>query len=340
LVRGESELAQELAQLQDQPAETPDGYRIRLYTNTGLLTGFTHAIDVGTEGIGLYRTELPFMSKENFPSEEEQQSLYSQVIDAYKPRPVTLRTLDVGGDKVLPYFNFKEPNPFLGWRGIRMTLDHPDILLTQLRAMLRASKDYDKLRILLPMISGTDELDQAIRFIKRAHDQVSDEGIKVRFPQIGAMIEVPSAVYQIDSIARRVDFVSVGTNDLIQYLLAIDRNNELVAKLFDPRHPAVLMALEDIANGTKKHEKHLSICGEAAGDPVFAIILIALGVDSLSLSAGDLPRIKKVIRSFSYREAQDLWQQALTFDSVAPTREMLTRELDNKGLGGLIRPGK
>ena len=340
LVQSESELAEELAQLHDQPAETPDGYRIRLYTNTGLLTGFTHAIDVGTEGIGLYRTELPFMSKENFPSEEEQQTLYSQVIEAYKPRPVTLRTLDVGGDKVLPYFNIKEPNPFLGWRGIRMTLDHPDILLTQLRAMLRASKDYENLRILLPMISGADELDQAMRFIKRAHDQVTDAGIKVRFPQIGAMIEVPSAVYQIDPIARRVDFVSVGTNDLIQYLLAIDRNNELVAKLFDPLHPAVLKALEDIATGTRKHKKHLSICGEAAGDPVFAIMLIALGVDSLSLSAGDLPRIKKVIRSFSYQEAHELWQQAREFESVFPTREMLTRELDNKGLGGLIRPGK
>ncbi len=221
-----------------------------------------------------------------------------------------------------------------------MTLDHPDILLSQLRAMLRASKNYENLRILLPMISGSDELDTAIQLINRAHDQVSDEGLKVRFPQIGAMIEVPSAVYQIDSIAQRVDFISVGTNDLIQYLLAIDRNNELVAKLFDPLHPSVLKALEDIAIGTKKFEKHLSICGEAAGDPVFAIILIALGVDSLSLSAGDLPRIKKVIRSFSYQEAQSLWQQALDFDSVTPTRKMLTQELDNKGLGGLIRPGK
>lgn len=340
IMAGETELAQELALLQDKPAETPDGYRIRLYTNTGLLTGFTHAIDVGTEGIGLYRTELPFMSKENFPSEEEQQTLYKQVIDAYQPRPVTLRTLDVGGDKVLPYFSIKEPNPFLGWRGIRMTLDHPDILLTQLRAMLRASVGYENLRVLLPMISSAEELDRAIVFIHRAYEQVRAEGITVKFPQIGAMIEVPSAVYQIESIARRVDFVSVGTNDLIQYLLAIDRNNELVAKLFDPLHPAVLKALADIATGAHKYDKHLSICGEAAGDPLFAILLIAIGVDSLSLSAGDLPRIKSVIRSFSRAHATELWEQAQGFETAAPIREILTQALDSYGLGGLIRPGK
>lgn len=340
LIEGETELAKELALLQDKPAETPDGFRIKLYTNTGLLTGFSHAIDVGTEGIGLYRTELPFMSKENFPSEEEQQTIYRQVIEAYAPRPVTLRTLDVGGDKVLPYFTIKEPNPFLGWRGIRMTLDHPDILLTQVRAMLRASKDYENLKILLPMISGADELDRAIRFIHRAYEQVSNEGLTIKFPQIGAMIEVPSAVYQIESITRRVDFISVGTNDLIQYLLAIDRNNELVAKLFDPLHPAVLSALNDIADAAKKFDKHLSVCGEAAGDPLFAILLIAIGVDSLSLSAGDLPRIKSVIRTFSYEQTRDLWQQARQYETTDPIRKLLTRELDNHGLGGLIRPGK
>ena len=340
LIEGERQLTQELAQLRDEPAETPDGVRIRLYTNMGLLTTVTHSIDIATEGIGLYRTELPFMSKDNFPSEEEQQTLYRQIIEAYAPRPVTLRTLDVGGDKVLPYFNIKEPNPFLGWRGIRLTLDHPDIMLTQLRAMLRASEGYENLKILLPMICTTDELDQSIRLIHRAHEQVGNEGLKIKFPQIGAMIEVPSAVYQIEAIAQRVDFISVGTNDLIQYLLAIDRNNELVAKLFDPLHPSVLRALSDIADGAKKHNKHLSICGEAAGDPLFAILLIAIGADSLSLSAGDLPRIKRVIRTFTYELARELWEKSLQFDSRTPIRELLTKELDNQGLGGLIRPGK
>jgi phosphotransferase system enzyme I (PtsP) len=340
LVEGEAQLGRDLARLTNEPAQTPDGYRIRLYTNTGLLTGFTHAIDVGTEGIGLYRTELPFMSKENFPSEEEQQHLYRQVLEAYNPRPVTLRTLDAGGDKVLPYFNTHEPNPFLGWRGIRLTLDHPDILLTQLRAMLRASRGFENLKILLPMISTTDELDRAIRLIHRAYEQITGEGIKLKFPQIGAMIEVPSAVYQIDAITRRVDFVSVGTNDLIQYLLAIDRNNELVARMFDPLQPPVLLALHQIASAAKKFNKHISICGEAAGDPAFAILMIAIKVDSMSLSAGDLPRIKWVIRTFTHEHASRLWEQAMQFEMAAPIRKMLSAELDSRGMGGLIRAGK
>ncbi len=339
-IASEAELRKDLTQLNDKPAETLDGYRIRLYTNMGLLTRVTHLIDVATEGIGLYRTELPFMVKDNFPSEEEQYTIYREIIEAYAPRPVTLRTLDAGGDKVLPYFKFKEPNPFLGWRGIRVTLDHPEIMLGQLRAMLRASKGYENLKILLPMISNLDELDRSIRFIHRAHDQVTAKGVKIKFPQIGAMIEVPSAVYQIKQIAKRVDFVSVGTNDLIQYLLAIDRNNELVAKLFDPLHPAFLMALSDITKAAKKYNKHLSICGEAAGDPLLTILLIALGVDSLSLSAGDLLRVKSVIRSFTYEDALKLWKRVKKYETAEPTRKVLSLELEKRGLGGLLRAGK
>jgi phosphotransferase system, enzyme I, PtsP len=206
--------------------------------------------------------------------------------------------------------------------------------------MLRASKGYENLKILLPMISNLDELDRSIRFIHRAHDQVTANGVKIKFPQIGAMIEVPSAVYQINQIANRVDFVSVGTNDLIQYLLAIDRNNELVAKLFDPLHPAFLMALSDITKAAKKYNKHLSICGEAAGDPLLAILLIALGVDSLSLSAGDLLRVKSVIRSFSYEDALKLWKRVKKYETAEPTRKVLSLELEKRGLGGLLRAGK
>ena len=332
-------LTENLAMLQNEPAITTDGIRIHLYTNTGLLTGFTQALSVGTEGIGLYRTELPFMSKDSFPSEDEQQSLYRQVLEAYSPLPVTLRTLDIGGDKPLPYFPFDEPNPFLGWRGIRFTLDHPDILMTQLRAMLRASIGFENLRILLPMISSIDELEQAVALIHRACDDIRDEGHFISLPKIGAMIEVPAAVYQIESIARRVDFLTVGTNDLIQYLLAVDRNNELVARLFEPLHPAVLEVLTYIATAAKRTGTHLSICGEAAGDPALVILLIAMKVDSLSLGAGDLPRIKWVIRTFSYEHAREIWQQVRQLEYSAQIRRLLTDELVKHGMGGLIHPG-
>ena len=340
LILEEEHLDEKLGLLKDEPAITPDGIRIHLYTNTGLLSGYSHAFDVGTEGIGLYRTEFPFMNRENFPGEEEQRSLYRGVISTYAPRPVILRTLDAGGDKVLPYMNIKEPNPFLGWRGIRMVLDHPEILLTQVRAMLRASKGYDNLQILIPMISSIEELDRALMLIHRAYKHINTEDQDIKFPPVGVMIEVPSSIYQIESIIKRVDFLSVGTNDLIQYLLAIDRNNERVAKLFDPLHPSVLNALGYICDMAKKHDKPISICGEATGDPALVIMLIAMKVDSLSLSAGDLPRVKWVIRTFSYKKACELWQIVRQLEYVGEIRQLLHEELDNNGLGGLIRAGE
>ncbi|OGT75893.1 MAG: phosphoenolpyruvate--protein phosphotransferase [Gammaproteobacteria bacterium RIFCSPLOWO2_02_FULL_56_15] len=340
LIQGEAQLARGMAALKDLPAVTTDGVRIHLYTNTGLLTGHSHAFDVGTEGIGLYRSEVPFMNRDSFPGEEEQRQIYRQVIEAYMPKPVTLRTLDVGGDKVLPYFHRKEPNPFLGWRGIRVVLDHPEMLLTQVRAMLRASEGYDKLKILLPMISNIDELERAMTLIRRAYDHVVSDGYTIRFPEIGAMIEVPSAVYLIDSITRRVDFLSIGTNDLIQYLLAIDRNNEHVAKLFDPLHPPVLEALRLIVDAAHRHAKPVSVCGEAAGDPALTILLIAMRVDSLSVSAGDLPRVKWVIRTLSWTRANELWQQARTMEHASEIRQLMEQELAQQGLSRLVGHGK
>jgi phosphotransferase system enzyme I (PtsP) len=332
-------IADKLALIRDEPAITPDGIRILLYTNTGLMMGHTRSLEVGTEGIGLYRTELPFMNRDSFPSEEEQYQIYRDAIETYSPKPVTLRTLDVGGDKLLPYFNIKEPNPFLGWRGIRLVLDHPEIFLTQVRAMLRASYGYHNLRILLPMISNLGELDRALSLIHQAYKQVNEDDDSIVFPQIGVMIEVPSAVYQIDSITRRVDFLSVGTNDLIQYLLAVDRNNERVSRLFDPLHPPVLEALWQISESAKKYGKPLSVCGEAAGEPTLAILLIALQTHSLSLSAGDLPRIKWVIRTISFARAATLWQQVRQLEYAKQIRELMHEELNNQGLGGLIRAG-
>ncbi|MEX2524599.1 MAG: phosphoenolpyruvate--protein phosphotransferase [Gammaproteobacteria bacterium] len=338
MLQGEEALAEQLRSLRDKPATTRDGLRIHLFTNSGLLAGYTHAHDVGTEGIGLYRTELPFMSKDSFPSEDEQYQLYRAVLEAYAPLPVTLRTLDIGGDKVLPYFPINEPNPFLGWRGIRVSLDHPEIFLTQARAMLRANEGLENLKILLPMISGVGEIDRAVVLLKRAYNEVLEEGLAVPYPEIGTMIEVPSTIYQIPAIAKRVDFLSIGSNDLVQYLLAIDRNNELVAELFEPLHPSVLEALSQIATAARKARIPLSICGEAAGDPAVAIMLIAMQFDSLSLSAGDLPRIKWVIRSFSYEEASKLWRKARRMDNPADIRRLLHAELEQHGLKALLGP--
>ena len=337
LVREEAQLSAELASLRDEPAITPDGSRVHLYVNVGLLADMAPANNVGAEGIGLYRTEIPFQVRENFPGEEEQTRIYREALTAYAPRPAVLRTLDVGGDKPLGYFPIVEDNPFLGWRGIRLTLDHPEIFLTQVRAMLRANKGLGNLRILLPMISGVGELEEALDLIDQAHVELREDGLNGETVQVGVMIEVPSAVYQIDALARRVDFLSVGSNDLTQYLLAVDRNNARVAPLYDSLHPAVLRAIHDIVSGGRRAGRPVSVCGELAGDPLGALILLGFGIDSLSMSAGSLPRIKRVIRSVPLKHARLLAWEALACERGEDVRAMLRGALREYGLGGLIR---
>lgn len=340
LVREERQLTKDLKRLRDEPAVTLDGIRITLYSSAGLLADLTKSLEVGAEGIGLYRTELPFMIRDRFPTEEEQLKIYREVLKAFSAYPVILRTLDAGGDKALPYFNIDEPNPFLGWRGIRMALDHPEILVTQLRAMIGASEGLDNLHLLFPMISGVEEIEHAIEMVKRVHNTLIDEGKNVKMPKCGVMIEVPSAVYQADNLIRRVDFLSIGTNDLTQFLLAVDRNNEHVAKLVDPLHPAVLHALSHVVEVARLHGKPISICGEAAADPAVSILLVGMGVRRLSVNASDIPRIKWVIRNYTQSHAKELLRRALRYDKPEPIREMLRRSLVDAGLGGLTRPGK
>lgn len=300
----DSRLSAELAAIRDLPAETTDGHQIHLYANTGLLADLQPARRSGAEGIGLYRTEYPFMTRDRFPGEEEQYRLYRNVLQTFASQPVTMRTLDIGGDKALPYFPIEEDNPFLGWRGIRFTLDHPEIFLVQLRAMLRANAGLGNLRILLPMISHLMEVDDTIVLIKQAYAELQDEYEGILMPKIGVMIEVPSAVYQVNEIIERVDFLSVGSNDLTQYLLAVDRNNPRVASLYDSLHPAVLQALRQISDAGRRVGKEVSICGEMAGDPVAVMLMLGMGITSFSTNASSLPKVKWVVRRISLTEAK------------------------------------
>lgn len=340
LAREEKELDIELEALRDLKAETLDGYSLSLFINTGLISDVSRALGVGAEGVGLYRTEVPFIVRDRFPSEEEQRIIYRQLLQAFNPRPVMMRTLDIGGDKKLPYFPVQEDNPFLGWRGIRVTLDHPEIFLVQIRAMLRASQGLVNLHIMLPMVSSIAEVEEAQRLITQAYSELIEEGEQIRMPSIGVMVEVPSAVYQARELAKRIDFLSVGSNDLIQYLLAVDRNNIRVANLYDGLHPAVLKAMIQVVEGAHQEGKPVSICGEIAGDPVAVILLLAMGFDTLSMSATHVPRMKWVIRKFTMARAIRLLEEVLVMDDPIEIRCHLELALEEAGLGGLIRAGK
>lgn len=334
----EREQAKDLSALSNLPCETLDGLRMPLWVNTGLLADVVRAQERGAEGVGLYRTEVPFMIRDRFPSEKEQLAIYREQLQSFHPLPVTMRTLDIGGDKALPYFPIKEDNPFLGWRGIRITLDHPEIFLVQIRAMLKASEGLNNLRILLPMISGLHELEESLRLVHRAWSEVLDEGVDIPMPPIGVMIEVPAAVYQIRELARQVDFISIGSNDLTQYLLAVDRNNPRVANLYDFLHPAVLHALKLVVDGGHAEGKPVGICGEMAGDPAAAVLLLAMGFDSLSMNATNLPKVKWLLRQISKRMADELLEQLLKMDTPQLIHSTLQLALRNLGLGRMINP--
>ncbi|MEO8489589.1 MULTISPECIES: phosphoenolpyruvate--protein phosphotransferase [unclassified Pseudomonas] len=338
VVEEEKQLALGLDSLRELPCVTLDGHRVPLLVNTGLLADVARAQQRGAEGVGLYRTEVPFMINQRFPSEKEQLAIYREQLSAFHPLPVTMRSLDIGGDKSLSYFPIKEDNPFLGWRGIRVTLDHPEIFLVQTRAMLKASEGLNNLRILLPMISGTHELEEALHLIHRAWGEVRDEGSDVPMPPIGVMIEIPAAVYQAKELARQVDFLSVGSNDLTQYLLAVDRNNPRVADLYDYLHPAVLQALQHVVRDAHAEGKPVSICGEMAGDPAAAVLLMAMGFDSLSMNATNLPKVKWMLRQVELGMAKDLLAQLMTIDNPQVIHSSLQLALKNLGLTRMINP--
>ena len=340
LVQEEDELNQSLENLRDKPAETTDNYRVSLQVNTGLAMDAGLSMSVGAEGVGLYRSEIPFMSRDRFPSEDEQYIIYRQILKAFAPRWVTMRTLDIGGDKVLPYFPVEEENPYLGWRGIRVTLDHPDVFLLQVRAMMRANEGLNNLRIMLPMITSLSEVDEAAYLVDKAYAELLEEGCSIEKPQLGVMIEVPAAVFLARELAKRVNFLSVGSNDLTQYLLAVDRNNARVAGLYDALHPAMLRTLLKIVEGGHAAGVEVSICGEMASDPLAIILLLAMGFDTLSMNSSSLPRVKWMIRSISIANARKILADVLELEHPAEIRLFLQKALENLGLGSLIRAGK
>jgi phosphotransferase system enzyme I (PtsP) len=339
LVAEDEALFEELAPLAEQPAATSDGHAVPLWVNTGVAADVQRAREFGAEGVGLYRTEVSFLLRDRFPSEEEQRQLYREQLEALHPSPVTMRTLDIGGDKALPYFPIEESNPFLGWRGIRVTLDHPEIFLTQVRAMLKANEGLDNLRILLPMVTAIDELRSARALILRCHREVMSEGFSAALPPIGVMIEVPAAVYLAGPLAEEADFLSVGSNDLTQYLLAVDRGNARVADLYQALHPAVLAALHDIIDAAHHHDKSVSICGELAGDPRAAPLLVAMGFDQLSMNAGSLSVIKRVLSAFSRDELSQLMATLRPLRSAQEVVSVLDQALGDRGLDIFLRRG-
>lgn len=339
-IQEQDQLDKGLEGLKDLPCETADKHRVHLWVNTGLMTDVIRSLDQGAEGIGLFRTEVPFLLAEQFPSEEEQYQIYREQLEAFSPKLVTMRTLDIGGDKSLPYFPIEEANPFLGWRGIRVTLDHPEIFTAQIHAMLRASVGLDNLQIMLPMISNINEVTSALKLIKKACHELIQEGVKVKFPPVGVMIELPAAVYQTRALAKLVDFISVGSNDLTQYLLAVDRNNPRVANLYSAFHPAVLTALQQVVDAAQAEGKHVSICGEMAGDPGAAILLMAMGYDVLSMNAASLLKVKSVLRSITLEVAEELLENVMQLDDAELIRSAVDLALYNAGVDRLLRSSR
>jgi phosphotransferase system enzyme I (PtsP) len=322
-----------LEPLRAQPAETTDGRRISLYANIGLIADLMFAHRHGAEGVGLYRTEFPFLTYRDFPDEEEQFQLYARVVRGMEGRPVTIRTLDVGADKYPGYMQLpREENPFLGWRSIRISLEMPEFFKVQLRAILRAAV-FGRVRIMFPMISSVEDIRRAKELLEEAKEELRREGRDFDpAVQVGMMVEVPSAVTLANRLVREVDFFSIGTNDLIQYLLAVDRNNRKVAPLYEPLHPAVLNAVYEAVQAAKGAGKWVGMCGEMASDPLCTLTLLGLGLDDLSMGPFFIPVIKRIVRSVSYAAARNIARDVLDMATVKEVKGHLFDGMKSLGI--------
>ena len=323
----------ELAKLKDLPALTLDGHRVDVVANIGTIRDIEGAERNGAEGVGLYRTEFLFMDRDQLPTEEEQFIAYKDVVEAMNGNLVILRTMDIGGDKELPYLNLpKEMNPFLGWRAIRIAFDRREILNAQLRAVLRASA-YGKLAVMFPMIISVEEIRELKSVIEELKVELRNEGKAFdENIQIGVMVETPSAAVNAKFLAKEVDFFSIGTNDLTQYTLAVDRGNELISHLYNPMSPSVLSLIKQVIDASHAEGKWTGMCGELAGDERATVLLLGMGLDEFSMSAISVPRIKKLIRNVNYQDAKLLAEKALQQPTAAEIERLVIDFLAEKAL--------
>ena len=337
----EEQIAKDLKQYETKDAITPDGVSIPLFVNTGLMIDVVRGVQRGAKGVGLYRSEIPFMLRERFPGEEEQRAIYRQQLSHFANKPVIMRTLDIGADKDLPYFSIEEENSALGWRGLRFTLDHPEIFSAQIRAMLKASIGLNNLHILLPMVTSVSEVEEVLYLLERDWIAVQEEEqVKITKPKLGIMVEVPSVLFQIGEFAELVDFFSVGSNDLTQYLLAVDRNNPHVANVYSHFHPSILRALKRLVQDCHEHQKPVSICGEMAGDPLSAVLLMAMGFNTLSMSSSNILRVRKAICHVPMTDAQKLLDDVLHMNNPLVIKSWLEHYFKTHGLADMVKSNR
>jgi phosphotransferase system enzyme I (PtsI) len=323
-------LQKDLEELKDEPAVTKDGKEIRLFANVDVTGEIDVVVTSGAKGIGLYRSEQILNETGEFPTEEEQTIIYTKLASRIYPNSITIRVFDIGGDK-FRFLDYQEPNPFLGLRGIRLLLENPALMKTQIRAILKASVNKN-IKIMLPMVSCLDEIRKSKKIIEQCRNELKTE--KIHFDediQLGIMVEVPSAAVMTKDFAAEVDFLSIGTNDLIQYLMAVDRGNDLVSDLYQEFSPVVIRTLKYIIEDAKKSKKPVSICGEMAADTLAMPLLIGLGLESLSISASTIPYAKRIIRNCDFRKAKKMADRCLKYsDEVQIENEIQKFFADNK----------